>query len=1021
MSTASLVFSQVSPFLQIFGSATASYEKLEGAMKRSSMIDGTQISTELSDVDGSGEISIQQVSFTYPSRPGVKVLDGVSIDIQGGKHTAIVGLSGSGKSTIAALLSRLYDPSQGYIMLGAKDIRHINVRQLRGLVGLVQQDALLLDRSVLENIALGLTNSPDHQHLHDFILGPALSEIASSIRGGEGPEVAAGRHGTEATEILGLVRAAAELADVQSFLGSLDHGIGTEIGPSGNRLSGGQKQRVALARALVKNPKILVLDEATASLDSATEQRIQKAMRNIISGRTVVTIAHRLATVRHAHKIVVMRDGKFVEEGSHGELLAKDGHYAALLRLQTTTQSSDAEDDDDDSEGDDEKAVLVKEDEHASAGKAGSYDKVRESTAPAEADKTEPGAGFGQKTTGSILKGLSGIMRPHLLILVAAFLSSLIVGGAYSGEAVIFGFTIDDLSPCSSADAVRYAGSFFGLMLFALALIELFANGISWSAFGWVAEKTLYVVRVLSFRSLFEQDMHWHGSQNRTPSLLLNFITEDSSALGGLTGSVIGTIFSISVNLVVAIILTHIVAWKIALVCLAAVPLMLGSGVMQLRELARFEEKHEQAFARSISITVEAVNTIKAAAALSLEQEILNTYRRSLKAPRKETAKASAYANFWLSFSYSMGNFIYALAYWWGAKLIIAGEYTPAQFFIVVIALLVSAQLWSQMFTLAPEVSRAKGAIGRILGLIDAGSSRTLDPEPGESRGKEKDVEAALGVDSPLLKEADTGLSVSFDNVRFSYPGRPNHEVLKGLDIVIQPGQFAALVGPSGAGKSTILALLERMYPLPANSGTITLSGLDIARAPSLSFRDAIGLVPQSPVLFDGTVAFNISLGGAPPPAPAPSRPDVEEACRLAHMHDAVAALPQGYDTPCGAGGGQLSGGQRQRLAIARALVRRPRLLLLDEGTSALDAESEAALREGLDAVRAGGRTTVLAVAHRLHTIRQADVIFLVEDGRCVDRGRHEELIVRSEAYRAAVAHQEGRGVAEEEEDAGGM
>jgi ATP-binding cassette subfamily B (MDR/TAP) protein 1 len=158
-----------------------------------------------------------------------------------------------------------------------------------------------------------------------------------------------------------------------------------------------------------------------------------------------------------------------------------------------------------------------------------------------------------------------------------ALFGSIIVGGAFSGEAVIFGNTVGSLNPCNSADSIRSRGNFYGLMFFVLAIIEFFANLVSWSAFGWVSEKIVYSVRVLSFRSLFEQDLQWHQSKGRTPASLLSYITRDGSALAGLSGSVIGTLFSITVNLIAAIILTHIIAWRIALVCLSLVPLLLGA------------------------------------------------------------------------------------------------------------------------------------------------------------------------------------------------------------------------------------------------------------------------------------------------------------------------------------------------------------------------------------------------------------------------------------------------------------
>ncbi|KAI0481356.1 putative ABC multidrug transporter [Xylariaceae sp. FL0804] len=1011
---ASIVLSQVSPFLQIFGSAAAALKKLETDMDRKSKIDGTV--PETSEATGSfqGDILLENVAFTYPSRPDVPVIQDITLELPAGKTTAIVGMSGSGKSTIAGLLTRLYDPDNGTVYLDGQDIRNMNVRSLRGFIGLVQQDPLLLDRSILENIALGLVNSsrPEHAVLHQVIYSTTLSKVAQDIRSGQDILSAAQSHGPEALKIVEMVQHAATLADAGVFLDRLEFGFGTLVGTDGDLLSGGQKQRVALARALVKDPRILVLDEATSSLDSASEQRIQGAIEKASQGRTVISIAHRLATVKSADKIVVMRNGKVTEQGTHLELIAQDTEYAALVRLQnvgseTTSATTPST------------GTTKTESEGKDAAQSITTDVEKEAQATTEADEEETpdGNSKGPKGAGSVwstCKRMASLTRPSLLWLFVALFACVVVGGTYSGSAVIFGHTIGALSSCNTESAIRAAGSFFGLMFFVLAIVEFFANGTSWSAYGVVAEKVLYTIRVLSFRALFEQDLHWHQSSGRSPSALLSFITSDSAAVGSLTGSIIGTLLSICVGFVAAITLAHIVAWKIAVVCLATVPLMLGSGIMKFRIIATFARKHEAAFERSVGITVEAVRSIKTVAALSLEHEILGTYRRSLAAPRRELTRSCLWANVWLAVAMSIANLIYALVYWWGSRQIIAGAYSQTQFFIVLIALLVSAQQWGDLFVLAPEVTRAGRALGRVCDLMDLGSSRSLK-KPGP---RDDDPEAAVGSSrAPPAASASggPGLAVRFSDVWFAYPARPNRPVLRGLDLDIRPGQFCALVGPSGAGKSTVIALLERMYP--ASSGRILVDGRDVSGygAEPPTFRDAIGLVPQDSALFDGSVGFNVALGGAPG-GEEPDAAAVERACRLASVHETVAALPRGYDTPCGGGGGQLSGGQRQRLAIARALVRRPRLLLLDESTSALDAESERLLQEGLDrATRGGGdgvneggnnSVTVVAIAHRLHTIRRADVIFLIEDGRCVDRGTHQELLARSESYRVNVAHQ---------------
>lgn len=1012
---ATLLLSQVAPFLHLFTAAVASYQKLRADIDRQPQIDATtEYGIRLSQAEGGFEF--KNVSFTYPSRPEITVLDQISLSIPANKHTALVGLSGSGKSTIAGLVTRLYDPTEGQVLFDGHDLREVNTRDLRSFLSLVQQEPSLLDRSLLENIAHGLINSsnPSHAHLRTTLLSTGLTDLAAEVREGVDLMAAAEKRGSEVVEIVNLVRKAATLADADGFISALQYGYGTLVGSSGRLISGGQKQRVSLARALIKDPAVLILDEATASLDSRSEQRIQRAISNIATGRTMITIAHRLSTITNADNIIVMHKGHIVEQGDHATLMAKNGAYADLVNLQTLgsapgkkekTASADNVSKSDQASLSDAgvEESSVSKDGLETAEKKEVLASAAPVTEPAEPAEEEEEPETPKKSMWALLRGYAPTLRPHLLFIFLALLGSSIVGGAFSGEAVIFGNTVGSLNPCHSESYIRSAGNFFGLMFFVLAIIEFFANLVSWTGFGWVSEKIVFTVRVLSFRSLFEQDLQWHQSNGRSPALLLSYITRDGNALAGLSGSVIGTLFSITVNLIAAIILTHIIAWRIALVCLALVPLLLGAGLMELHVLGKFEERHENAYTKSVDIGVEAVTSIKTIASLSLEEDTLRTYRRSLKGPRKETFQVTLHASLWQAMTYFLGNCVNALAYWWGSKQIINGNYTQTQFLIVVFSLLVSALLWSQMFALAPELSAARAAMARILGLIEIGSDkmqgRVPSRSPTISSSEEKDVETAE-TKSVYVSGNNRASSVQLRNIHFAYPARPDIKVLKGLDVDIHPGQFCALVGPSGAGKSTIISLVERLYT--PETGSIVIDGVDVTRHRGVDFRDSIALVPQESVLFEGSIEFNIGLGARP--GHEATIEEIKEACKLANIHDVIEALPEGYKTLCGPNGSQFSGGQKQRLSIARALVRKPKLLILDESTSALDAESEKLLQDGLEKAAKG--ITVIAIAHRLHTIRAADVIFLIEGGKCIDRGSHEELLERSDSYRANVMHQ---------------
>ncbi|KAK2750386.1 ABC multidrug transporter mdr4 [Myotisia sp. PD_48] len=1009
---ASFILSQMAPFLHIFSSAAAASANLLATIERKSAIDGTSPDGDTQVSFARDDIELQDVTFTYPARPDVPVLQGVSFMIPANKHTAIVGTSGSGKSTVVALLERLYDPSSGSILIGGKNLAQVNVGYLRGSIGLVQQEPNLLDRSILENIAHGLVGSSqtNHHHLSSALLDSSLSDLAAKVRQGVREEDALANQNNAVREIVMLVRHAATMANAIEFIDALPDQLATRVGTSGAELSGGQKQRIALARALIREPPLLLLDEATAALDSTSERLILASLHKVSQGVTTVSIAHRLASAKDADNIIVMQKGKVVEQGRHIDLVAQDGIYAGMVRLQklgkfsasssihSVSMTSDTVVAKDDSLEIERNDILKQEKE--------GIEKLDEEF---EIEKS-PNGKASKRSLFSTIRGSFPLVRPNMLHISIGLFTSIILGGGYTGEAVIFGNTVGSLSPCKGGSFIREKGELFGLLFFILALVKFFAFLVNGSAFGWAAEKILYRARVLSLRSLLRQPLEWHSADGKTPGMLIAHVTSDAAALSSLTGTTIGILFSTVANLAAGIILSHIVAWKIAVVLLATIPVLLASGVLRLRILAQYQKKHQKAFAHATSITVEAIDNIKSIAAFSLERETYGVFKRSLQGPYKENLKSILHGNFWLSLAYSISNLVYALAYWWGAQQILAGTYSQVQFFIVLPALLFSTQSCGQMFALVPDISKARIAAANIVDLLSTkseGEENTSTTRQNDLRfhlteEKPKDIEAQLGrIVSPSIQPfSDNGMGVQFRGVNFCYPTRPNQVALNGLNIQILPGQFCALVGPSGSGKSTTFALLEKFYD--PSAGSIIIDGVDITRQAGTSFRDTIALVPQENVMFEGTVAFNIGLGARPDQDA--TQEEIEDACRLANIHDTIMGLPDGYQTVCGQDGKQFSGGQRQRLSIARALVRKPRLLLLDESTSALDVESEKHVQDAL--AKVARKTTIVAIAHRLNTIHRADRIFLIEEGQCVDQGTHLELVERSQKYRANVIHQ---------------
>lgn len=296
-------------------------------------------------------------------------------------------------------------------------------------------------------------------------------------------------------------------------------------------------------------------------------------------------------------------------------------------------------------------------------------------------------------------------------------------------------------------------------------------------------------------------------------------------------------------------------------------------------------------------------------------------------------------------------------------------------------AVLFGSMSSGRIFAYAPDIMKAKDSAAAIMKLLESTPKIDAWSTSGEK------IENVKG-------------HIEFSNVYFRYPTRPNIPVLRGLRLDIKPGQFAALVGPSGCGKSTTVGLIERFYDVI--SGRILIDGIDISTLNVNNLREHISLVSQEPSLYDMTIKENILFGRKP--NQNPTQEDVERVCKEANIHDFIVGLPEGYDTPVGNKGTQLSGGQKQRIAIARALIRNPKILLLDEATSALDSESEKVVQLALDKA-AKGRTT-LAIAHRLSTIQNADIIFVIKDGKVAEKGTHQELLAQKGIYNTMVQEQ---------------
>lgn len=519
-------------------------------------------------------------------------------------------------------------------------------------------------------------------------------------------------------------------------------------------------------------------------------------------------------------------------------------------------------------------------------------------------------------------------------------------------------------------------GNFFALMFFIVAL----GNAIAYFIAGWltniIAQQIMRFYRAEIFDNTLRQDMPFFDSPAHGTGSLVSRLSSEPTSLQELMSVNLALMLINVVNLVSSSILAIAYGWKLGLtLTLGALPVLVGAGYVRIRLEFKFEDDIAGRFARSSALASEAVMAIRTVSSLALESTIVDRYRTSLENIAKHAIGCVGLKMFYYSLSQSVSFLAMALGFWYGGQLVSTGEYSTGQFYTIFVAVIFSAESSAMFFQYTTSITKARTAMNYIFSLR---RRRTLH-----------DTAQKSSCDDESLSERG---NVTFEDVEFAYPLRPKLQVLKGINVDIMAGKMVAFVGASGCGKSTMIGLLQRFYD--PRSGRITTAEQDIKMRDHRLYRRDISLVQQEPVLYQGSIRDNIALGIEDS---EPSDAAIEDACRQGNIWDFVSSLPDGLSTPCGNQGLSLSGGQRQRIAIARALIRSPRLLLLDEATSALDTESEKVVKEALDRA-AAGRTTV-AVAHRLSTIKDADIIVVFERGKVVQMGTHEELISKRGIY----------------------
>lgn len=510
-------------------------------------------------------------------------------------------------------------------------------------------------------------------------------------------------------------------------------------------------------------------------------------------------------------------------------------------------------------------------------------------------------------------------------------------------------------------------------MYLMLAIVQFIAFATQGILFAKCSERLIHRVRDRAFRTMLRQDVAFFDKDENTAGVLTSFLSTETTHVAGLSGVTLGTLLMVITTLVAALAMSISIGWKLSLVCTATIPVLLACGFFRFWMLAHFQRRSKAAYERSASYASEAISAIRTVAALTREEDVLQQYKDSLAVQQRSSLISVCKSSLLYAGSQSLLFLCFALGFWYGGTLIAKYEYDMFQFFLCFMAVIFGAQSAGTIFSFAPDMGKAHHAASELKKLFDRQPVVDTWSNEGER-----------------LTEVDGTLE--FRDVHFRYPTRPEQPVLRGLNLVVRPGQYVALVGASGCGKSTTIALLERFYdPL---SGGVYIDGREISTLNINDYRSFIALVSQEPTLYQGTIRDNILLGT---PKENVSDEAVEHACREANIYDFIISLPDGFNTIVGSKGALLSGGQKQRVAIARALIRDPKVLLLDEATSALDSESEHVVQAALDKA-AKGRTTI-AVAHRLSTIQKADIIYVFDQGRIVEQGTHSDLMKKNGRY----------------------
>ncbi|MEV5755747.1 ABC transporter ATP-binding protein [Streptomyces tendae] len=898
--------------------------------------------TKTLPADAPATVEFDDVAFGYDAGDGEPrpVLDGLSFEIRAGETLAVVGSSGSGKSTVSLLLPRFYDVTRGAVLVGGHDVRELTLDSLRAAVGLVPEDSFLFSDTVRANIAYGRPDATDEE-----------------------------------------VEAAARAAQAHGFITELPDGYGTTVGEHGLTLSGGQRQRVALARAILTDPRLLVLDDATSAVDARVEHEIHEALKQVMRGRTTLLIAHRRSTLGLADRIAVLDRGRLADLGTHEELQERSALYRRLLTDPDelggvspghTPPAEKTEDtslrDELDAEFDAERGVTPRlwtgdrtPKDTALAGTPATpellaqVDALPPANGTPDIDETQavrPESSYGLRRL------LHGFRAPLLISLALVAVDA----GMGLLLPVLIRNGIDDGVTQVALGAV-WASSLLGLLA---VLAQWAAQTGEIRMTGRTGERILYSLRLKIFAQLQRLGLDYY--ERELTGRIMTRMTTDVDALSTFLQTGLVTAFVSVVTFFGIMVALLVIDVQLALIVFATLPPLI---------IATYYFR--RASVKAYELARERVSTVNADLQESVAGlRIVQAFRREHDGGRRFAERSDSYRQArirgqWLISIYF--PFVQLLSSAAAAAVLVVGGGRIDDATLTTGAL-VAYLLYIDLF-FAPVQQLSQVFDGYQQASVSLGRIQELLREPTSTRAAEQPSEV-------------TGLrgEIAFEDVHFRYGD--DEEALTGIDLSIPAGQTVAFVGETGAGKSTLVKLVARFYD--PTGGRVTVDGQDLRGLDLTSYRHRLGVVPQEAYLFPGTVRDAIAYG-----RPDATDAQVEAAARAVGAHEMIATLTGGYLHEVAERGRNLSAGQRQLIALARAELVDPDVLLLDEATAALDLATEAQVNQATDHV--AGRRTTLVVAHRLTTAARADRVVVMDGGRVAEDGTHDELLALDGRY----------------------